>query len=672
MKPILVGCLYFSSFLACLATASGCAPDADFYDNANGELGEVQQSLLTSTVAQYTNAGTNTTLAYLNGKKTVATASGLHAVWALNGSIYYATSSTGTSWGPSITVDSGAAVRPSITATEDGTIGIVYVRNVTDSFGTGDIYYRTMSVNGTWGPAFKVTSDFKSSLGRDPSIAAHNNDMHLTWSRGAQVQYASFPVSQTSSLATASDVNLYTICSNYSITYPTIAVSDGATPTASIVRIAWYAYVTPLSGCGSNNSFGWSVAEKPSNPNPISWPTIYSRINSGVSNSGSVSLSLAANRSTGDFYLATSDIVNGSEQTSVWYENAKDTTDTWRSFTLLPRRAIVDVSAATINGESRFRVAYSDFTLGSNGYGPTHSRTGTWATPTSTTPTWIDSSVLSTNGRIGSSLLWDRYNITFFALLEVFRGGTEYALVTVFDRIGETNLGSAMGGSVAWGNTCTGSNNYSPPCAYSNAIDQSFYWTTPSDQNSAYLITTFGSSYDTILSVTDAITGENLGCNDDAGGTVQSMVKTPFLTTGRKLRITVDGFSSSCGDFYLNIYRLTADLGSSLGSPIMWSNTCFGINDWYPSCRPSSTAPNTNALWIAPQTRTYTFTSMGSDYDTVLEVFNLANTTSLGCNDDAGGTLQSSLTLNLQQGQAVLVRMDGYSNYCGGYYLNIQ
>jgi hypothetical protein len=63
---------------------------------------------------------------------------------------------------------------------------------------------------------------------------------------------------------------------------------------------------------------------------------------------------------------------------------------------------------------------------------------------------------------------------------------------------------------------------------------------------------------------------------------------------------------------------------------------------------------------------------MGSSYDTVLQVSNVATGASLGCGDDWGGSLQSSVTVALTQGQKVRITVDGYSSSCGAFTLNIQ
>ncbi|NOK23194.1 hypothetical protein [Corallococcus carmarthensis] len=115
-----------------------------------------------------------------------------------------------------------------------------------------------------------------------------------------------------------------------------------------------------------------------------------------------------------------------------------------------------------------------------------------------------------------------------------------------------------------------------------------------------------------------------------------------------------------------------ADLGRRVGAGIASINTCGLANDFTPTCSPSSTAPEIAYIWTAPWTANYTFTTQGSNFDTVLEVRPYNDTTqSFGCNDDSNGTVQSSVTTHLTAGQTVYLIVDGYGASCGGAQVNI-
>jgi hypothetical protein len=111
-------------------------------------------------------------------------------------------------------------------------------------------------------------------------------------------------------------------------------------------------------------------------------------------------------------------------------------------------------------------------------------------------------------------------------------------------------------------------------------------------------------------------------------------------------------------------------LGSALGSPVASASTCGLANQRTPSCAYSS-APEQTYLWTAPFTGTFTFTTNGSGYDTVLHIYDAASGAALGCNDDSASAVQSSVEFNLSAGQQVHIAVDGYAGACGTFALNI-
>lgn len=112
------------------------------------------------------------------------------------------------------------------------------------------------------------------------------------------------------------------------------------------------------------------------------------------------------------------------------------------------------------------------------------------------------------------------------------------------------------------------------------------------------------------------------------------------------------------------------DLGSALAAPVYQSTTCGMVNDYTPSCA-TSNATDMAFTWTAPATGSYTFTTAGSSFDTLLHLRNGVGGAQLACNDDANGTLQSSVTVNLAAGQLITIVVDGYSANCGNFKLNI-
>lgn len=102
------------------------------------------------------------------------------------------------------------------------------------------------------------------------------------------------------------------------------------------------------------------------------------------------------------------------------------------------------------------------------------------------------------------------------------------------------------------GNTCGYTNDYTPPCASSSAPDVVYAYTPT--VTTCVNISLCGSSYDTILWVVDGNTGLVVGCNDDFCG-LSSQLGNLTLTGGVPYYIIVDGYSSACGDYVIEMWE---------------------------------------------------------------------------------------------------------------------
>jgi hypothetical protein len=104
--------------------------------------------------------------------------------------------------------------------------------------------------------------------------------------------------------------------------------------------------------------------------------------------------------------------------------------------------------------------------------------------------------------------------------------------------------GSTVGApNLLGGASCGGGGNSAP--------EASFRFTAPA--SGSYQIGTLGSAFDTVLYVRDGTcSGAQLACNDDANGTVQSLVSVP-LSAGQSVVIVVDGYGTGSGAFTLTI-----------------------------------------------------------------------------------------------------------------------
>lgn len=134
------------------------------------------------------------------------------------------------------------------------------------------------------------------------------------------------------------------------------------------------------------------------------------------------------------------------------------------------------------------------------------------------------------------------------------------------------------------------------------------------------------------------------------------------------------------------------DAGSDLGAAILAGSTLSAMNDWafctsggdggggvdtgyygyYDYGYGDYTGRDTTIGWRAPSSGTFTATTVGSRFDTMLTA--LADSCEgrvLDCNDDFSG-LQSSVSFTVDAGDVVVLVLDGFSSYeYGDWQLNL-
>ena len=114
----------------------------------------------------------------------------------------------------------------------------------------------------------------------------------------------------------------------------------------------------------------------------------------------------------------------------------------------------------------------------------------------------------------------------------------------------DVDLGSEVPLSIGQ-STIDQPNEMTGSCGGDRAPEVTFLWTAPAD--GIYVFNTLGSDYDTLIYATvGACSGDELDCNDDAPGSVSS-VMTIQAEAGAQIVLTVDGFGSNSGDFRLQV-----------------------------------------------------------------------------------------------------------------------
>lgn len=112
---------------------------------------------------------------------------------------------------------------------------------------------------------------------------------------------------------------------------------------------------------------------------------------------------------------------------------------------------------------------------------------------------------------------------------------------------------------------------------------------------------------------------------------------------------------------------LVSDLGGLVASPAAtYASISTASNQWSVSCNGGSSR-DIAYIWTVPATGSYTFSTGGSNFDTVLQIRNYKATSEvLGCNDDTSTTYQSRITLSgLVRGVSLLVIIEGYDGEYG-------
>jgi hypothetical protein len=310
-----------------------------------------------------------------NGNKFISGLGAFHAVFTVGTDIKYSKSPDGITWSAPVTV-AGNASHPTI-ALAGKTLGIAFVT------GGGGIQYisKTHPATAWTGP---VTIN-NIGVSHDLSMVSYQSRMHMVYIADNVVSYVNF--SPTITVAPAANarevVNLIAMCSGYSSSYslPSIAVSAiSATDAQARVQVGYFGSLQvtdPNTSCVSE-SFGFEVRERTNGPS--SWTTTLSNFGPMSGNGSGLSMSMAAMPTTGDFYVALSYAQPGSAETQLFHQKAW-TSSSWVGYSVVSRKAHIDVEADC----DRFRIAVSDFTQGSGGYGPTWYRTGKWTGPA---PVW--------------------------------------------------------------------------------------------------------------------------------------------------------------------------------------------------------------------------------------------------------------------------------------------
>lgn len=259
----------------------------------------------------------------------------------------------------------------------------------------------------------------------------------------------------------------------------------------------------------------------------------------------------------------------------------------------------------------------------------------------------------------GASVFAQPVNDSFRSHAPIYEGVSQYT---------GTNVGAIPGEVTP---SCGGTSD--------NAV---WYAITVFQESSAREVTfdTFGSGYDTVLSAWTYANGTmtEVDCNDDATGLQSELTLSLSPNIGVYL-IAVSGFNQSEGDVILNVTG-----ADDVNPPDDWTFTKTGAPGMLagrshpstnigadqesqppPSCNEGG---GTNDVWrsfIPASSGFVTIDTFGSDFDTVLAVYQPFGT-EIGCNDDSGSLQSEVSNLEVTAGALYYARVAGFRDTNSG------
>ncbi|MBI2376998.1 MAG: DUF4215 domain-containing protein [Deltaproteobacteria bacterium] len=133
-----------------------------------------------------------------------------------------------------------------------------------------------------------------------------------------------------------------------------------------------------------------------------------------------------------------------------------------------------------------------------------------------------------------------------------------------------------------------------------------------------------------------------------------------------------DGCSSTCSiEFVCPVADV--DLGSATGAAVANGSNELLDDTTNPVCTGGTGGHDAIFAWTAPASGSFTFTTAGSTFDTVIYLFGVG-CDQIACHDDVAFPADptSTVTVDLSVGQAIWIVVDGYSEFSiGDYVLNI-
>jgi hypothetical protein len=127
---------------------------------------------------------------------------------------------------------------------------------------------------------------------------------------------------------------------------------------------------------------------------------------------------------------------------------------------------------------------------------------------------------------------------------------------------------------------------------------------------------------------------------------------------------------STCGGTPLPYPCVEEDIGSALGSPVASGSTVGSDDDLAESCGGGGGVDHV-LVWRAPFDGTFSADTIGSDFDTAIDV-RIGCDVGIACDDDGGGGGASYVAGPLSEGQEIVISVTGSAGASGNWVLNVE
>ncbi|MBL7943655.1 MAG: hypothetical protein JNM00_12860, partial [Flavobacteriales bacterium] len=223
------------------------------------------------------------------------------------------------------------------------------------------------------------------------------------------------------------------------------------------------------------------------------------------------------------------------------------------------------------------------------------------------------------------------------------------------------------GGPVCVNTTLATSSGANPSCGNNGSQAMRDVWYSFTYVSGAIEIqATIGSLTDTRLAVYDACGGGQIACNDDAPGSLSSLIDFPCgsLVSGNTYYIRVGGYGSLVGNCTLEVFDLGGcEPGESCDLPfvaVIGNQVAPFADAWY------SFVPDQSGQWKISTCGLATCDTGLWLYDYCnMANFDDSNAAALTYNDDNCG-VQSEITPLMAAGQTYYIRVGDVGDVCGG------